>query len=351
MHPPLSVAIRGLSKKLIADSGMPVSSLIARSLRKLPRFGMLAKAWSRFRFPGLRMGAGAVLNIEGQLGYQSGASIGEGSNVNVRSGSRMILGQDSYVGRYVEICPSGTIRIGDDTSVQDRCILLGDVDLGRYCRIAPNVMISSGRHYFDLLPAHLIRDQDEYAAKSPELAARHSRPVTIEDDCWIGVNSVIMPGVTVGKGAIVGAASVVVRDVEPYTVVAGAPARVVKKRLQFVPPRRVSADTEGDWPYFYSGFDLKVDSIRVRGHGAGMVAQGAFRLYLDTRGATSVHLIARTVGAAVCSLGHASKQCLVGTEFSELAFGLDEKLSGGKSLLFEPASAEAPICVREAWVE
>lgn len=56
------------------------------------------------------------------------------------------------------------------------------------------------------------------------------RPVLIEDDVWIGARVIILPGVKVGKGSVIGAGSVVTKDVMPYTVVGGNPARVLKGR-------------------------------------------------------------------------------------------------------------------------
>ena len=55
--------------------------------------------------------------------------------------------------------------------------------------------------------------------------------VKIEDDCWIAANSIILAGVTIGKGSVVAAGSVVTTDVPPYSVVGGVPARLIKKRL------------------------------------------------------------------------------------------------------------------------
>ena len=60
-------------------------------------------------------------------------------------------------------------------------------------------------------------------------SATYGRTITIEDKVWIGINSTVLPGVTIGYGAIVGAGSVVTKDVQPMTVVAGNPARVIKK--------------------------------------------------------------------------------------------------------------------------
>ena len=60
-------------------------------------------------------------------------------------------------------------------------------------------------------------------------SATYGRPIVLEDKVWIGINSTILQGVTIGYGAIVGAQSVVTRDVPPMTIVAGNPARIIKK--------------------------------------------------------------------------------------------------------------------------
>jgi maltose O-acetyltransferase len=57
------------------------------------------------------------------------------------------------------------------------------------------------------------------------------KKVIIEDDVWIGRNAIIMPGIRIGKGSIIGAGSVVTKDVEPFSVVGGVPAKLIKKRI------------------------------------------------------------------------------------------------------------------------
>src|SRR6185437_5392749 len=126
---------------------------------------------------------------------------------------------------------------------------------GRYCVVSLNVLLTSGRHYFDQWPHLLIRDQDLRAAIDPNLKATHSRPITVEEDCWLGMNSVIMPGVTVGRGSIVGSNAVVTHDLPPYSVAVGAPARIIRKRLDFDPPRTIDWSKDEHLPYFYRGFE------------------------------------------------------------------------------------------------
>ena len=81
--------------------------------------------------------------------------------------------------------------------------------------VGPNVSIFAATH--------------EVEVESRRADVEYARPVVIGDDCWIGGHAVILPGVTIGRGCTVAAASVVTRDVEPWSVVMGSPARVVRK--------------------------------------------------------------------------------------------------------------------------
>ena len=99
---------------------------------------------------------------------------------------------------------------------------------------------------------------------------------------------------TIGRGCVIGANSVVTADVPPYTVVAGAPARPLDKRLRFAPPRSLDAGNDDDVPYFYSGFrqlggDASADGAlhRIRG---GFGVDRSFVLALAAKGGDRVSL-------------------------------------------------------------
>jgi serine acetyltransferase len=141
------------------------------------------------------------------------------------------------------------VRIGDGTTLQRRCNVNGTVRIGRGCILAPNVFISSGTHPFRLAPHLPIRQQEQLGSAKDG----NNRPIWIQDDCWLGVNAVVCPGVTIGKGSIVGANAVVTRSVPPYSVVAGVPARVIGQRLQWAPPATLSTDRAEDLPYVLAG--------------------------------------------------------------------------------------------------
>lgn len=95
---------------------------------------------------------------------------------------------------------------------------VGGISIGNYVLIGTNVVISSGMH--------------NYMNKDIPITLQPISPksITIEDDVWIGANAVILPGVTLRKGTVVGAGAVVTRSTESYTVVAGVPAQMIKKR-------------------------------------------------------------------------------------------------------------------------
>lgn len=92
------------------------------------------------------------------------------------------------------------------------------VSLGNDVLLGPNVVINDSNHLF--------KDRDKPITTQGHTAEE----IVIEDDVWIAANSVILKGVHIGKGAVVAAGSVVTKDVPPYTVVAGVPARKIKNR-------------------------------------------------------------------------------------------------------------------------
>ena len=104
--------------------------------------------------------------------------------------------------------------IGDDNAIRSSTI-------GRYCSLGPGVRLGPGQHAADGLTTSHIADPCEGDAAGAVLG----------HDVWVGANAIVMDGVHVGDGAIVGAGAVVTRDVTPYAVVGGVPARVISDRF------------------------------------------------------------------------------------------------------------------------
>lgn len=108
------------------------------------------------------------------------------------------------------------IEIGDNTRINGASIHATErITVGRNCLVAANVTILDSDGH-GLLPG-------ERALVNPV-----SKPVIIEDNVWIGINSIILKGVRIGKNSVIGAGSVVARDIPPNCVVAGNPARAIK---------------------------------------------------------------------------------------------------------------------------
>jgi virginiamycin A acetyltransferase len=107
------------------------------------------------------------------------------------------------------------------------------VTIGRYCSIGRNVLIAAGDHPLDNLTTHPIAWQGRMRPRRPDQTLRQPRhPRTeIGHDVWIGDNVVILSGVRIGTGCAVGANAVVTRDVPPYTIVGGVPARPIRPRF------------------------------------------------------------------------------------------------------------------------
>jgi acetyltransferase-like isoleucine patch superfamily enzyme len=105
------------------------------------------------------------------------------------------------------------------------------VFVGAACEIDVAVSVSIGAHTL-LAPGVFITDHTHNMRRHARLDAQGTRsaPVTIGEDVWLGTKSVIMAGVTIGDGAVVGAGAVVTKDVAPYSIVAGVPAREIGRR-------------------------------------------------------------------------------------------------------------------------
>lgn len=111
----------------------------------------------------------------------------------------------------------GEVKIGNRTRVGMSNTIIGPVTLGNNINIAQNVVMSGLNHGYEDINTP-PRDQPVSTAT-----------ITVEDDCWIGANSVITAGVTIGKHCVVAGGSVVTKDVPPYSIVGGNPARILKQ--------------------------------------------------------------------------------------------------------------------------
>lgn len=117
------------------------------------------------------------------------------------------------------------IELGDDVAISVGAHFSASnsrITIGNKVMFGPNVTIMCGDHNTSMIGRYMI-DVEE---KLPE----NDQPVVIEDDVWVGTGVILLKGVTIGRGSIIAAGSVVTRDVQPYAIMAGVPARLVRKR-------------------------------------------------------------------------------------------------------------------------
>jgi len=168
-------------------------------------------------------------------------------NVRLRFANQIRLGHSVYLdqGTYLHACPNG-IEIGSSTLVMHGAVLHvynfrglphAGIKIGRDCLVGEYTVIRGqggvliGDRVFTspltqiLAVNHVFEDPDRPFIKQGITA----EGIVIEDDVWLGAGVVVTDGVRIGKGSVVAAGSVVTRDVEPHTLVAGVPARPVRK--------------------------------------------------------------------------------------------------------------------------
>ena len=151
--------------------------------------------------------------------------IKRGKNTIIRFNSRMDIlpfnkfeiGSQSLIEDFSTINNGvGDVKIGNNTIIGLSNVIIGPVDIGNGVMLAQNIVISGLNHGYEAIDI------------SPSKQPVSTKKITIEDDVWIGANSIITAGIFIGKHAVIGAGSVVVKDIPPYSIAVGNPAKVIK---------------------------------------------------------------------------------------------------------------------------
>ncbi|MFA5147182.1 MAG: acyltransferase [Candidatus Omnitrophota bacterium] len=144
----------------------------------------------------------------------------------ITSPGNIDVGEDAVIvdGCRLYAHDGGKIAIGDRVRINNNVQLNasngGEIVIGREAIIAPNVVIRASNHKYARKDMPIVKQGHE------------GRTIRIGDDVWIGANAVILPGVTIGNGAVIGAGAVVDDNVPAYALAAGVPARVIKENCR-----------------------------------------------------------------------------------------------------------------------
>ena len=174
---------------------------------------------------------------------------------------------DSTLGRYTEVaerCRIAETDMGDYSYImQDGAVWCATI--GKFVNIAAAVRINATNHPVERATLHhfTYRSADYWPDAEQDhafFAQRRSKRVTIGHDVWIGHGATILPGVTVGNGAVIGAGAVVTKDVAPYTIAGGVPARTIRRRFSEETGKRM--DTLCWWDWSHQDLRAALDDFR-----------------------------------------------------------------------------------------
>lgn len=135
--------------------------------------------------------------------------------------SALRLGNDVHIARFVTLRAGQIgITLHDNVGINTRSYIEGNggVEVGAYTLFSPGVQCISGNHVFDDPDAPIKYQGTQYGK------------ISIGEDCWLGTNVIVLPGVTIGRGSVIGAGAVVTKDVPAFSIALGVPARVVGQR-------------------------------------------------------------------------------------------------------------------------
>lgn len=148
-------------------------------------------------------------------------------------------GNDTHIDIGGDFYPLKNMHIGANTSIGPDARFWStkaQIYIGNFVLIGPRVTIITGDHRLDVEGKHIAQLTDE------DKLDENDKDVVIEDGAWIGAGAIILKGVRIGEGAVIAAGAVVTKDVPPYSIAAGVPARKVKNRFEKTEQNNAAAE-------------------------------------------------------------------------------------------------------------
>jgi len=178
------------------------------NIKSAIRSFMLLGSFNRIKF-------GKSVKLSGQISFSKNINIGDYTIIN---GESIRIENNVYIHENVLTRSLENITTGEGTTINKNCCILHKLKIGKLCSIAPGVIIFSCNH----IPPPKKKTIKEQGVIITE--------IVIEDDVWIGANATILNGVTIAMESIIAAGAVVNKDVEPFSIVGGVPANLIKAR-------------------------------------------------------------------------------------------------------------------------
>jgi acetyltransferase-like isoleucine patch superfamily enzyme len=190
--------------------------------------GMFQRMFFKKSSGWVMVGKGASIRYARHLSAGRDFIVEDYAEVNCMTYRGIVVGDRVTIGKHAIIRPTNIygsaigegLKIGNNSSIGPYSYIgcSGYIEIGDNVMMSPRVSIYAENHLFDR-PDLTIKEQGV-----------KREFVKIEDDCWIAANTVILAGVTIGRGSIIAAGSVVTKDIPPFSVVGGVPAKVIKSR-------------------------------------------------------------------------------------------------------------------------
>ena len=137
---------------------------------------------------------------------------------SIRNRKVIIIESKVQINNFVVLWPT-QLHIGKNSQINPGTAIYGKVFIGNFVMIAPNCMLAGGNHNFKNVYKPMI------------FQGSNEKGIIIQDDVWVGANSTILDGVTIGKGSIIGANTLVSKSIPNNSIVVGNPARIIKYRI------------------------------------------------------------------------------------------------------------------------